>query len=80
MILPFKPLCSLKNLCSNGRDTSGVKQNLNALSVAPDQGKIKHTILHGFDPLLSSSGKTILICRILTWSVVMVDSRFLSSA
>jgi len=54
LILPFQPRCSLKNFCSNsnkGRDTSGAKQNLNLLSVVPDQGSIKHTILHGFDPL-----------------------------
>jgi len=43
-ISPFPPSCSLKNLCSNpnnGRDTSGVKQNLNTLSVAPDQGRMR---------------------------------------
>jgi len=40
LILPFQPRCSLKNICSNpnkGRHSSGVKQNLNALSVTPDQ-------------------------------------------
>jgi len=42
MTLPFQPLWSLKNLCSNpnnGRDTSGAKQNL-TLSDATDQGRI----------------------------------------
>jgi hypothetical protein len=56
-ILPFEPSCSLKNLCSNsnnGRHTFGAKQNLHALLVAPDQERIKRTILHGFDPLLPS--------------------------
>jgi len=36
MILPFPQYFSLKNLCSNsnnGRDTSGVKQNLNTFQL-----------------------------------------------
>ena len=40
LILPFQARCSLKNICSNpnkGRHSSGVKQNLNALLVTPDQ-------------------------------------------
>ena len=40
LILLFQPRCSLKNICSNpnkGRDSSGVKQNLDALLVTPDQ-------------------------------------------
>jgi len=39
---------------NNGRDTSGAKQNLNASSVVQHEGKVKHTILHGFGPVLLS--------------------------